>query len=300
MKMTDESNQIFDRQLVRARRRRYGPDAPSFLSDFAVQELTGRLAEVNRSFEKICALNAVPGLAHALKSAGHTGSIVTMDSAHGLLRPEDELSFVGDEEFLPLKPQSLPCILSILSLQLVNDLPGCLIQIRRSLREDGLFLGALMGAGSFGELRQVFIQAEAELSAGVAPRVAPLPDVRDLGSLLQRAGFALPVVDSDKITVRYSDFTSLMKDIRSLGWANPLTQRTRNFLRRDVLLRAGELYHDQFADPDGRIRSTFEVVWLTGWSPHESQQKPLPPGSAKHRLADALGTSEHRWGRKRT
>ncbi len=284
---------IFDRALVRARRRRFGATAPGFLSEFAVQELGERLAAITRSFETVCALNAAPGLGAALRAAGADGRLIVMDSNPELLGRQEAALLVADEELLPFAPNSLSCILSVLTLQLVNDLPGSLIQVRRALMADGLFLGVLLGGASLSELRQVFLQAEAELSSGVALRVAPFVEVRDLGGLLQRAGFALPVVDSDKITVRYDDFLSLLKDLRHLGWANPLVERPRSLLRRDVLLRAGELYHQNFSDPDGRIRASFELVWMTAWSPHESQPKPLRPGSAKTRLADALGTKEH-------
>ncbi|MEM1201161.1 MAG: class I SAM-dependent methyltransferase [Pseudomonadota bacterium] len=284
---------IFDRALVKARRRRFGATAPKFLSEFAVQELGERLAAITRSFENVCALNAAPGLSAALRAAGVEGRLITLDSNPDLLDQADGMPAVADEEFLPLAPQSVSCIVSVLSLQLVNDLPGSLIQIRRALVQDGLFLGVLLGGTSLSELRQVFLEAEAELSSGVGLRVAPFVEVRDLGGLLQRAGFALPVADSDKITVRYDDFLSLLKDLRHLGWANPLVERPRAPLRRDVLLRAGELYHQRYSDPDGRIRASFELVWMTAWSPDESQPKPLRPGSAKTRLADALGTKEH-------
>ncbi len=293
MSGSEDHLMIFDREAVKARRIRFGPTAPSFLADFAVQELRDRLAGIKREFDMVVALNATPGLAEALKSTGSGHRLITMDSAKALVAEEAGRGVVADEEFLPFAAQSVSCILSVLTLQLVNDLPGSLIQIRRSLVEDGLFLGVLLGGGSLQEVRQVFLQAEAELTSGASMRVAPFPDVRELGALLQRAGFALPVVDSDKITVRYDDFLTMLRELRLLGWANPLQQRARTFLRRDVLMRAAELYHQQFSDPDGRIRATFELVWMTGWSPHESQPKPLKPGSATTRLADALGTQEH-------
>ena len=293
MSETNDQQLIFDRAIVKARRRRFGRDAPGFLTDFAVEELTERLAGINRTFDKICSLSAVPGLEAALRAGGSDGRLVTMDASSDLAARHGGSGVVGDEEFLPFAPGSLSCVLSLLTLQLVNDLPGSLIQIRRALAPDGLFLGVLLGGASLNEVRQVFLQAEAELSGGASLRVAPFPDVREMGALLQRAGFALPVVDSDKITVRYGDFLSLLRDLRHLGWANPLAQRPRTFLRRDVLMRAGALYHQNHSDPDGRIRASFELVWITGWAPHESQQKPLRPGSAKTRLADALGTKEH-------
>lgn len=292
MAENDAQSHIFDRAVIKARRRRFGPTAPSFLIDFALTELGDRLAAITREFDTIVALNAMPGIAKLLHAPGDKPSVIIMDSAPELVAGERQMGVVADEEILPFASQSVPCILSALSLQLVNDLPGTLIQIRRALEADGLFLGALLGGSTLHEVRQVFLQAEAELTSGASLRVAPFPDVRELGALLQRAGFALPVVDSDKLTVRYSDFLTMLRELRLLGWANPMLQRSRYFLRRDVLMRAAELYHQQFSDDDGRIRATFEVVWMTGWAPHESQPKPLRPGSATTRLADALGTQE--------
>ena len=178
----------------------------------------------------------------------------------------------------------------------MNDLPGALVQIRRTLKPDGLFVGCLLGGATLTELRQAFTQAEAEIEGGASPRVAPFADLRDLGSLMQRAGFALPVTDVETMTVRYADPFGLMRDLRGMGLSNSLTDRRRTPLKRATLLRAAQIYAERFADPDGRVRATFETVWLSGWAPHESQQKPLRPGSAKTRLADALGVREHRAG----
>ncbi|MCL2428798.1 MAG: SAM-dependent methyltransferase, partial [Alphaproteobacteria bacterium] len=176
--------------------------------------------------------------------------------------------------------------------QAVNDLPGALAQIRRALKPDGLFLAALFGGDTLSELRHSFAVAESELDGGTSPRVAPFADVREMGALLQRAGFALPVTDVDRIIVRYSSPFRLLRDLRCMGAANPLVERRRVPLRRATLMRAMDVYAERFADPDGKLRASFDVVWLSGWSPHESQQQPLRPGSAKQRLADALGTRE--------
>jgi hypothetical protein len=186
----------------------------------------------------------------------------------------------------------------MLALQFVNDLPGTLAQVRRALRPDGLFLAALVGGDTLTELRQAFALAEAEATGGASPHVAPFADVRSLGMLLQRAGFALPVTDLDRITVRYDTPFGLMTDIRRMGAGNVLCERARQPLRRAVLLRMAEIYAQRFADADGRIRATFDVVWLSGWAPHASQQRPLRPGSAAARLADALGASEMSAGEK--
>src|SRR5262249_26751587 len=200
---------------------------------------------------------------------------------------------VADEEALPFADGTLDLVVSGLSLQAVNDLPGTLTQVRRALKPDGLFLAALLGGDTLTELRQSFAAAESDLDGGVSPRVAPFVDVRETGALLQRAGFALPVTDVDRITVRYGTPLGLLLDLRRMGAANPLVERRRVPLRRATLMRAMEIYAERFADPDdGRVRASFDIIWLSGWSPHESQQQPLRPGSAKQRLADALGTTE--------
>ena len=203
-------------------------------------------------------------------------------------------SVVVDEEALPFAPAGFDLIVSGLSLQWVNDLPGALVQIRRALAPDGLFLAAVIGGQSLTELRTALTAAEAELTGGASPRVAPFADIRDLGQLLQRAGFALPVTDVEPIVVRYASMLALMQDLRAMGATNALSERSRVPLRRAVLMRAAEIYDDRFSDADGRVRATFDIVWLSGWAPHESQQKPLAPGSARMRLADALNVSEGR------
>jgi SAM-dependent methyltransferase len=189
-------------------------------------------------------------------------------------------------------------VVSALALQFVNDLPGTLIQIRRALKPDGLLLAALIGGESLSELRLAFAEAESEVEGGVSPRVAPFADLRDLGALLQRAGFALPVTDVDRVTVRYATPLDLMHDLRRMAAGNVLMERRRVPLRRATLRRAREIYAERFADGDGRIRATFDIVWLSGWAPHESQQQPLAPGSARTRLADALRTQEISAGEK--
>jgi SAM-dependent methyltransferase len=218
--------------------------------------------------------------------------VVSMDLSARMASRAGGLAVAADEEWLPFAPESFDLVVANLSLHWVNDLPGALVQIRRALKPDGLFVGALLGGATLTELRQAFTQAEAELEGGVSPRVAPFADVRDLGGLLQRAGFALPVADSETLRVRYGDPFGLMRDLRQMGLANALLDRRRSPLRRATLLRAAQVYAERFADPDGRLPATFEIVWLSGWVPHESQRKPLRPGSATVRLADALGVKE--------
>ena len=232
-----------------------------------------------------------------LKAGGKTGMIVAaVTDADGL--DNSFLSVVSDEEALPFADASLDLVVSALALQFVNDLPGTLIQIRRALKPDGLFMAALIGGDSLAELRAAFADAESEVEGGLSPRVAPFADVRELGALLQRAGFALPVVDSERLTVRYDSALALMRDLRRMGATNVMHERRRRPFKRATLQRMAEIYAERYTDPDGRLRASFEIIWLSGWAPHESQQKPLKPGSAAQRLADALGTREISTGEK--
>ncbi len=192
------------------------------------------------------------------------------------------------QEILPLAPESLDLAVSALAFQVVNDLPGVLAQIRRALKPDGLLLAAMMGGDTLTELRQSFAAAEAECEGGVSPRVAPFADLRDVGGLLQRAGLALPVTDVDRVVVRYDNAFALMRDLRRMGATNILVERRRLPTRRTTMLRMAEIYSERFADADGRIRATFDVIWLSGWAPHDSQQKPLKPGSARASLEQAV------------
>ncbi|MBX9842924.1 MAG: methyltransferase domain-containing protein [Xanthobacteraceae bacterium] len=285
---------IFDRTLLRARRARAAVLGPAtFLIDRVADDMAGRLAAVLRPFD-IAVDIGTPTDAVRRALAGRVGTIVAADPG----APGRDLAVAADEEALPFRDGSLDLAVSALALQFVNDLPGTLVQIRRALKPDGLFLAALIGGESLVELRQAFAEAESEIEGGVSPRVAPFADLRDLGALLQRAGFALPVTDIDRVTVRYATPLALMHDLRRMGAANALAERRRTPLRRATLQRLLEIYAERFADADGRIRATFEIVWLSGWAPHESQQKPLAPGSAKARLADALGTTEISTGEK--
>ncbi len=286
---------IFDRTLLRARRARAKALGPAtFLIDRVAEDVVGRLSAVLRNFE-VAADVGTPTDAVRRALAGRVGTIVAAGSA---AHAGESFAVAADEEALPFRDGSLDLVVSALALQFVNDLPGALIQIRRALRPDGLFLAALIGGDSLSELRAAFAQAESEIEGGVSPRVAPFADLRDLGALLQRAGFALPVTDIDRVTVRYSSPLGLMHDLRRMGATNVLTERRRKPLRRATLRRLFEIYAERFADPDGRVRATFEIVWLSGWAPHESQQQPLKPGSAKARLADALRTTEISAGEK--
>jgi SAM-dependent methyltransferase len=289
---------VFDRALLRRRlHRAVARGYAGFLLDRAVEELAERLATVLRRFPLALDLGApTPAAAAWLRRCGAVETVVRF--APLAERSAGGLTAVGDEEALPFAAESFNLVVSLLALHGVNDLPGSLVQIRRALKPDGLFLACLLGGATLTELRQAFTQAEAEVEGGASPRVAPFADLRDLGALLQRAGFALPVTDADAVVVRYADPFALMRDLRAMGLANALAQRRRAPLRRATLLRAAAIYAERYADPDGRVRATFELVWLSGWAPHESQQKPLRPGSAQTRLADALGTREIGAGEK--
>jgi SAM-dependent methyltransferase len=262
-----------------------------FLLDRVAADFAERLSLVSRPFPRALDLGTPgPQVAEALRANERS----VFRAAPILDAPPSVPSIIADEEVLPFASESFDLIASALSLQWANDLPGVLVQIRRALAPDGLFLAALVGGQSLTELRTALTSAEAELTGGASPRVAPFADIRDLGQLLQRAGFALPVTDIDPIVVRYASMFALMQDLRAMGATNALSERSRVPLGRAVLMRAAEIYAERFADVDGRVRATFEVVWLSGWAPHESQQKPLAPGSARMRLAEVLNASEGR------
>ncbi len=288
---------VFDRPLLHVRRHRASVLGPAtFLLDRVAAELADRLGVVLRRFDLALDLGT-PGDAvrRRLAEISAIGAIIALSGAppSGASR----LAVVADEEALPFAEASLDLVVSALALQAVNDLPGALVQIRRALRPDGLFLAALLGGATLTELRESFAEAELQMEGGVSPRVAPFVDVRDMGSLLQRAGFALPVTDVDRLTVRYATPFALMHDLRRMAATNPLHERRRTPLRRATLMRMAQVYGERFSDPDGKVRATFEILWLSGWAPHASQQQPLKPGSATRRLADALGTTEIRFPR---
>lgn len=290
---------VFDRQALRQRRRRALALGPAdFLAERAADELAGRLATVMRQFEVAADLfSPAQRIRDSLAASGKVGHLIAV-VAPGMPADAGRPTAVADEEALPLKDGALDLAVSLLALQTVNDLPGLLVQVRRALKPDGLFLGALLGGATLGELRQSFAEAEIEIDGGLSPRVAPFADVREIGALLQRAGFALPVTDLERITVRYASPLALMQDLRRMSAGNALADRVRRPLRRRTLARMIEVYGQRFADADGRIRATFDLVWFSGWAPHASQQKPLRPGSAQARLADALGTREISAGEK--
>lgn len=285
--------QVFDRHLLRQRRDRAAPRIGDF--DFLLRDVADRLVDrlslVRRDFPLVLDLGGGHGvLAEMLRARAGTSHVFTSDISYGLAKKSS--GFVADEEFLPLKTHSLDAVVSNLSLHWANDLPGALTQIRQALKPDGLFSAALLGGETLRELRIALLEAETNVTGGASPRVSPFIDLRDMGALLQRANFALPVIDSEIITVDYSSALKLMQDLRGMGAANASFNRLKIPTRRRVLLEAAKIYQDQFGDSNGRIPATFQVIYAIGWAPHGSQQKPLKPGSAAARLADALQTEE--------
>jgi SAM-dependent methyltransferase len=265
---------LFDRALLQRRQDRAGKLGPvTFLLDRVVEDMADRLQAVTRKFDVIADVWSPDDVLHeVLRARGQSVHVLAADHA----------------EVLPLAAASLDLAVSALAFQFVNDLPGVLAQIRRALKPDGLLLAAMIGGDTLTELRQSFAAAEAECEGGVSPHVAPFADLRDVGGLLQRAGLALPVTDLDRVVVRYDSAFALMADLRRMGATNILAERRRIPARRATMLRMAQIYRERFADPDGRIRATFDIVWLSGWAPHESQPKPLKPGSATASLEAAV------------
>lgn len=282
---------LFDTDLIHQRRRRAVTrpvDGADFPMRLVAEEFAERLTVVERHFDEAVELHGVTGeVGAACLLTGRIGRLrrVELKDAY---RPSAAPVQYAPLETLPLGPETVNLILSPLALHLTNDTPGVLIQARRALKPDGLLMAAIPGAGTLAELRDALLTAEMEIEGGASPRVIPFVDVRDFGALMQRAGFALPVVDTETRTVRYDSLFGLMRDLRGMGMTNPLLNRVRRPASRRLFMRAAEIYAERYGDPDGRIRATFSFIFASGWAPHESQQKPLKPGSAKARLADAL------------
>lgn len=298
MNSTSSDFAVFDRDRVRQNRMRAQAnfDTYDFLFQWTREILGDRLSDINRHFDtgvQIGARGAFTDNEHP-----KIGALHTMDLTPPPLRGATLPYFVGDEEFLPLKRSSLDLVLSSLCLHSVNDLPGALVQIRQALKADGLFLACMFGGETLHELRTVMMRAETNIYGGVSPRVFPFADKPQMGDLLQRAGFSLPVVDSEIVHVTYDNVFKLFHDLRGMGEGNAILKRDKRPMSRAFFMEVAKLYQEMYASEDGRINASFEVIFLLGWSPHESQQKPLRPGSAKTRLADALGTTEIKTGEK--
>ncbi|HEY5081538.1 MAG TPA: methyltransferase domain-containing protein [Bauldia sp.] len=288
---------LFDHDLLDRRRTRAlaaDIEGADFLLAAVADDLAERLAAVQRHFPLAADIaSPLPLVKSRLLASGQVDLVVRLDRL-AMSRPD----IVADQEALPLKPASIDLAVSALALHWADDLPGALAQIRIALKPDGLLLAALLGGDTLTELRQSLAAAESEIRGGASPRVSPFAELRSVGALLQRAGFALPVIDMDRRTVRYASSLHLMRDLRAMGATNVLIERDRRPLPRPALLRAAAIYAERFSDPDGRVRATFDIISLSGWAPHESQPKPLQPGSAKTRLADALGAAERPAGEK--
>jgi SAM-dependent methyltransferase len=286
--------QIFDRKLLTARRERSarrGKDhpLPDFLLTRVADDFVERLGFIQRQFPLALSLSDYGGrLAGRLEALPVIGQMIDAETAFASLASGRAWKVVADDEYLPFAAGRFDLVVSGLSLQFANDLPGTLVQISRALKPDGLFLGAMLGGETLKELREVWIRAEDEMLGGASPRVAPFADVRELGALLQRAGFALPVTDTDVVEVTYASPLALMQEIKAMAASNPLSERRRTPATLGLLLRAAEIYQERFGLANGRVPATFEIITLTGWAPHESQQKPLQPGSAEVNLADVL------------
>jgi SAM-dependent methyltransferase len=280
---------IIDLQLLRRRQKRAQTadvQGADFLLKYIAEEMDERLSLIERKFENPIQLFGYnKALPNQIVKRGQAREFSYYDS-------QNQSADTINNEALNLSNASFDLVLSPASLHLTNDTPGLFAQSHKALKEDGLFMASVLGAGTLQELREALLTAESELYGGASARVIPFADIRDYGGLLQRAGFALPVIDSDTLTVRYDDASALMKDLRAMGMTNPLTDRSKKPVSKAFFTRMNEIYAERFSDPDGRIRASFTIIYLTGWKPHQSQQKPLKPGSAKTRLSDALNVDE--------
>jgi hypothetical protein len=282
---------VFNRQHLRQHRMRAAENFchHRFLYDWCEQEILDRLAIIRRNFPAAALLQdrSSPGFQRDLSKQKDVSLLLPLTEL-----PTAGSGIVSDSEFIPLAPASMDMIVSILDLHTINDLPGTLLQIRRALKPDGLFIACMAGGETLYELRSVLMEAELQTSGGASPRVFPFADKQQMGALLQRAGFALPVVDSDILRVSYRNLFHLMDDLRGMGESNIIAERRKTFMPRSFFMQADEIYGKRFRNNDGTITASFEIISLIGWAPHQSQQIPLRPGSAKIRLSDALGTKE--------
>ncbi len=295
---TDEDIRIFDRARIKHNRSRAFQkfSEHSFLFDWAAEQITDRLQDIKREFPLALQIGTRGNLSPL--PSNKIKNLAVMDLNEEPLGPTKNWGLVADEEFLPFAPESLDLVTSVLNLHTVNDLPGTLLQIRKALKPDGLFIAAILGGETLHELRRALMQAEMNIKGGASPRIAPFADKQQIGALLQRAGFNLPVVDSDIVTVTYDNIFKLLHDLRFMGEGNAIQSRNKTPPGKALFMEAARLYQEQFAESDGRIPASFEIIFMLGWAPHESQQKPLRPGSAKHSLAEALGSQEIKTGEK--
>lgn len=296
---------VFDRNVVRLHRDRAAPTLGDH--DFLLREVAGRLADrlgdIKRQFPRVLNLGSHGGeMAAALQGRSGIETIVHCDlspAMAGLAHRSGGMAVAADEEMLPFAPHSFDLVVSNLSLHWVNDLPGALIQACRALKPDGMFLAAMFGGDTLFELRRALMEAEMEVTGGLSPRISPMAGLRDAAGLLQRAGLALPVADSDTLTVSYPNPFRLMKDLRGMGETNAVIQRLKMPTRPAVLARAAERYAELYQEADGTVPASFQILYLAGWSPDPTiQQQPARRGSANASLAEALNTTEIRTGIK--
>jgi NADH dehydrogenase [ubiquinone] 1 alpha subcomplex assembly factor 5 len=304
MSSSADAMNVFDRALVRQHRTRAARnfEEADFLFMEGAERLFDRLLDIKRTFDVGLDLGCHAGeMAGVIVGSGRVSDFFQSDLSPAMAERaamNGARTICVDEEALPINFGSLDLVTSNLSMHWINDLPGALSQIRMALKPDGLFLGSIFGSDTLPELRTVLSEAEIELDGGLSPRISPFADVRDLGALLQRAGFSLPVVDSDVITVRYENPIKLLHDLRGMGETNAVLERRKTPLRRTTLMHALGRYVEQYADKDGRVPATFHILTMTAWAPASNQQQPLRPGSAKSRLADALDGDEISLGEK--
>lgn len=287
----DQPPLIFNRQHLRLQRERQREAFSShdFLARLAAEQMAERLIPIKRRFPRVLALGDGVGLLTSLlEKVDGIETCIRTDLSPGLLAENPSPALCADEELLPFAPESFDAVFSVLNLNVVNDLPGVLIQIRRILKPDGLFMATLFGSETLRELREAAREADMAESGGITPRVAPFVDIRDAGGLLQRAGFALPVADNHIVTATYAEAFSLMRELHGMGAGNTLARRFSGLTTPRRLAAIAEAYHHRVAGKDGRIPASFEIITLTGWAPHSSQQKPAQRGSGKVSLADAL------------
>lgn len=278
----DSNIQVFDKKTIKQNRERASKHLKKhgFLFDWVQKEIESRLSVITRDFDHCLQIGArAPRLT--------SQSVTVID-----ITPSLNVDVIADEEFLPVAPQSQDLIVSPLSLHSVNDLPGTLIQVKHALKADGLFMGAILGGETLYQLREAIQQTELNCFGGMSPRISPFADMQQMGALMQRAGFSLPVVDSEKIQVSYENVTTLMHDLRFMGEGNSLISRSKRSFNKKYLSMLDTYYQTHFTGDDGRLEATFEIIFISGWSPHDSQQKPLRPGSAENRLANVLNAEE--------
>jgi len=276
---------VFDRTLIAEHLSRRPAEPDDFVTQLALDDLASRLITVSRDFEQALIM-APDGARLPLMGRSASGAFAFERVSTVLGSPDAPLV---DPEALLLPREGYDLVVSLFDLQVINDVPGFLARIRAHLRPDGLMIAAALGGDSLTELRQAFLRADAETSGGAFARVAPFIPLADAGGLLQRSGYALPVTDLETYPIRYGDLLRLMRELKGLGAQNPLADRPGRMATRTLIAAAGAAYAELAGDPDGRVRATLEIIWLSGWAPHENQQKPLRPGSATVRLKDVLG-----------